>query len=153
MKAHQGAGVAWHQEERSRVSWPRAGVHPRQGLRSGPRTFSASSSFPIPIFSWALLSSWQMGFGLGKAGDCTSTQALRVLKERGLELSNGAGVHTSPPHAYPTRVLSSRAPALHISLRAGAGFVLGSQCDVSKFTDFLFPTIQSKLSRTQTDDA
>lgn len=153
MKAHQGTGVAWHQEERSRVSWPRAGVHPRQGLRSRPRTFSASSSFPIPIFSWALLSSWQMGFGLGKARDCTSTQALRALKERGLELSNGAGVQTNPPHAYPTRVLSSRGPALHISLRAGAGFVLGSQCDVSKFTDFLFPTIQSKLSRTQAEDA
>lgn len=136
VKAHQGAGVAWHQEERSRVSWPRAGVHPRQGLRSGPRTFSASSSFPIPVFSWALLSCRQMGFGLGKAGDCTFTQALWAPEERGLELSSRAGGSDQSSLRAPHESSEFLSPSSHSSLWAGAGFVLGSP--VKRFLNAMF---------------
>lgn len=46
----QGAGVAWHREEQSRVSWSREGCIPGPAPRNGPRTFTASSPFPASGF-------------------------------------------------------------------------------------------------------
>lgn len=72
----QGAGVAWHREEQSRVSWSREGCIPGPAPAMGPELSLLPLHFPPRVFSWGRLRSQADEFRPREARGPHTTEAL-----------------------------------------------------------------------------